>query len=76
MTKKKKVTVNATQQRPNRTGKSHNFYLNADLTEALDAYVEAADPGTNNTAVVRSALKKYLAERGYWPWPRPQTPHP
>lgn len=73
MARKKKVTI--TEQtvepqppKPHRAGVSKQFYLNAELSKALDAYM--ADQGElhpSQTRVFSAALKAFLAKEGFWP---------
>lgn len=52
-----------------RSGKQVSVYVDPEIREALDAYVDQAEPTTTLTAVVELALRRYLKSVGYWPPP-------
>ncbi len=43
------------------------------IGDAMDAFAAAQDFPPTTTAVVEHALKRYLSEQGFWPWPRPSS---
>lgn len=49
-----------------RTGENLNVWIRSDIVEALRAYVDTIEPRTTKTAVVETALIRYLKEAGYW----------
>ncbi len=53
-------------KRPERTEPLH-CWLDVELLAQLRVYTKQADPRLSKTATVESALKAYLAERGFWP---------
>ena len=54
--------------KPQRTGKvSLQAYVDEAIHKALSDYVAASDPKTSNTAVIESALRKWLEPKGFWP---------
>jgi hypothetical protein len=61
------VPTPETSKRPNRTGKAFHLYLQGELRDALDDYVDQTEPAPTRTAVVELALRRYLASVGFWP---------
>jgi hypothetical protein len=55
-----------------RPGKANlNVWIAASVIDALDRYVEGTEPKPTATSAVEHALKRFLAEVGYWPPPKP-----
>jgi hypothetical protein len=46
-------------------------YIDPELRKVLDAVVEASEPHTSLTAVVETALRRFLESVGFWPPPPP-----
>ena len=57
------------KRKPQRTGKSLNVWIQGELRDALDTYVENTKPRTTQTAVVELALEEFLTKAGLWPPP-------
>lgn len=62
----KKKPVQTTQ---NRAGVPLHVRINPAIDQALATYLESSDPEIKKTAAVESALKEFLAEKGFWPPP-------
>lgn len=54
-------------RRPNRTGVPLHIYVHTEIDQALQEYLESTEPRVPKTAAVESALRAFLAERGFWP---------
>jgi len=56
-----------------RTGANINTYVDEDLRQQLDAFIEAHNAKDEHPATVRStieaALRMYLKSKGFWPPP-------
>lgn len=44
-----------------------SFHLPEELQDALTAFCNDSDQDPGKSGVIRKALEKYLAEKGYWP---------
>jgi hypothetical protein len=55
------------QERGVRFGKGVSLWINKDLFEALDVYVDTTEPIVTKRATIEAALRDFLRQRGYWP---------
>jgi hypothetical protein len=52
-----------------RTGKSLQVWIPAELKDALDSFVNASRPKTSLTSCVEVAIEDFLKQHGAWPPP-------
>ena len=50
-----------------RTGKPVNVWISDEVRDALDEFVDQAEPRAKLNAHVELAIKEYLAKRNAWP---------
>ena len=58
--------------RPQRAhkGSNLNVWINSEIVEAMERFLESHEPRTDKTSLTELALKRLLTEFGYWP-PKP-----
>lgn len=73
---KKKSAKPSAEKSPGakRTGASVFGYLQPEIRAAVNLCIKESDPRLTLTAILESALKKFLSERGYWPPARTSEP--
>jgi hypothetical protein len=67
--KRHKPEQEPTPGRPKRSGKPVQIYLSDELSDALDAYIEATRPKPTKTAAIEMAIEDMLRQAGNWPPP-------
>jgi hypothetical protein len=66
--KKNMVEAPAEQKKPNRVGRSKNYYLSEDLISAIEHFRKSLSPMMpSETTVVRTAIEQFLEGKGFWP---------
>lgn len=61
------TTGGTASKKPNRTGKSIQAYIDPEVRDAVDDYIESNELQPTLTTVLELALKEFLAKRGGWP---------
>lgn len=64
--------MHATMPPPKKT-KTMLLRMDPATASALAAYIAAQDVPPKRNPVVIAALRRFLAERGHWPLPRPKS---
>lgn len=70
MAKKKPGTVKTTPSNP-RSGSAIQAFIDPEIREAMDSFIESYNEQNEHKATVRStleaSLKMYLSAKGHWP---------
>jgi hypothetical protein len=56
-------------KKPARSGAAVNVWVKQAVRDALDLYLAEADPKPKINSAMETALREFLAKRGYWPPP-------
>lgn len=72
MAKKREVVSPVDDKKPNRKGHVDSFYMSPEVYTAFNAYMASKEVKEKKTSIFDYAMKLFLAERGFWPWPKPE----
>ena len=71
MAKKKAVApVEQEQKKPGRKGHAESYWMSDEVHAALTAYLDSREIKEKKVSIFDYAMKLFLAERGFWPWPK------
>jgi hypothetical protein len=54
-------------RKPSRSGTPLHIWIDEDLAQALQGYLDSTDPRVAKTAFVESVLREALRVKGFWP---------
>lgn len=70
--KKNTASVDREEKKPIRKGHADSYWMSDEVYAAFNAYLDSREIKEKKVSIFDYAMKLFLTERGFWPWPKPE----